>query len=218
MENIKLIGQKRFMLLALAVVINLLLAAVYIMWQAPMRDDVAQRSNTLDAEINGLTSSIQNVKQDLADFNANLPKYQDMHAKGFFSAQNRFDIGRSLDAVRKKTDISGFSYDIGDVETLEVPVLTAQNYSLLRSKMKITAFSTISDQAIYSFADLMQTSFPMFLRFSSLSVKKTKELDEETLKQIAAGQPVQVVDATAEFEWYTLRYNPPAANPAGGQQ
>lgn len=79
----KLIGIKRALLLGILLAINLALAGTFFFVIEPMRERARIQLLGIEGQIAGLQSKIQNVKRELADFERNLPRYEELKSVGF---------------------------------------------------------------------------------------------------------------------------------------
>jgi len=125
---IKLIGLRRIILflcfvgvnllvasgyfLGLAPMRNLLVASGYFLGLAPMRDEAQMQLKAVSVQISSLQNKIMNIQSEVNSLKENKPKYQKLKDKGFFLVQDRFMIGRLLEEVRKKSQITSFSFTI----------------------------------------------------------------------------------------------------------
>lgn len=214
----KLIGVKRTLILAILLAINLAIAAVFFLQISPMRDDANAKLNAINGEIAEQSQKISNIKSDLDTFNKTLPDYQKLQTKGFTLNQDRFRMSRDLDDVRKKASLAGFSFTINDVKKVENPDALAAQMQLIDSRIKIENVVSLLDLNIYDFVDLMATDFPAHLRVQSFEITRKSPLDAAALAHIAKKEPVNLISATAQFDWLTIvpKQEQNGASPTGG--
>jgi hypothetical protein len=214
---IKLIGLKRMIFLAVMLTLNISAVAAYFFAIGPMLDDVTTQKASIDGQISELHGKIDNVKQDRAFVNDNLPKYNDLKDKGFFLPQDRFMIGRTMEDLRVKAGISNFAFSVADVEEIPNKDAADVNYKLINSRINVDKIVSPLDANIFVLAQEMAHVFPDYARIQSMNIRRSREVNEEALKDIAAGKQVNFVDATLEFEWITMVPKPDAAAPGGAQ-
>lgn len=212
----KLIGVKRALLLAILLAINLAIAAVFFLQIGPMRDDAQHNLDLVNGQISEQSQKIANIKADLATFNKTLPDYQALQKKGFTLDQDRFRMSRDLDDVRQNAQLAGFSFTINDVKKIDNPDAQAANMQLIDSRIKIENVVSLLDLNFYDFVDAMQTDFPAHVRVQSFQIQRKDPLNGDTLLHIARKEPVNLISATAEFDWLTVVPKEDQKGPAPG--
>jgi hypothetical protein len=201
---VKLIGVKRALILAILFAINLAIAAVFFLQLSPMRDDAQQKLDGINDEIGATSQKIASIKSDLDTFNKTLPQYKELEQKGFTRNQDRFGMSRDLDDVRKKAALAGFSFTISDIKKVDNPDATTAQMQLIDSRIKIENVVSLLDVNFYDFVDLMQTDFPEHLRVQSFEITRKNPLNSDALAKIAQKEPVNLLSATAQFDWLTV--------------
>lgn len=200
----KLIGVKRTLMLAILLAVNLAIAAVFFLQINPMRDDANAKLNEVNGEIASQSQKIASIKSDMDTFNKTLPDFKALEAKGFTLNQDRFRMSRDLDDVRKKASLAGFSFTINDVRKIDNPDALAAHMQLIDSRIRIENVVSLLDLNIYDFVDKMTTDFPAHLRVQSFEITRKDPLNDVALGHIAKKEPVNLISATAEFDWLTM--------------
>lgn len=209
----KLIGIKRLILLAILAGINAAIAAAYFLWIGPMLGDAQNSLNAISGEISQLQGKIQNTKSEMADYKENLPRYEQLKARGFMSGQDRFQISRDLDAVRKASELGGFSFNISDLRTVASDDATAAQLKVLNSRIKLDQVGSMIDKNFYDFAERMGTTFPAHVRLQKMEVKRSLPLNTPTMRRIQQLENVPLLTASTEFDWVTVVPAAPPADP-----
>ncbi|MCK4945984.1 MAG: hypothetical protein KAI61_07825 [Alphaproteobacteria bacterium] len=201
---IKLIGLRRIILFLCFMGINLLVASSYFLGLAPMRDEAQMHLNAVSAQISSLQNKIMNIQREVNSLKENQPKYQTLKDKGFFLVQDRFMIGRLLEEVRKKSQITSFSFTIENLKDVPNANAARMNYSLVSSRIKVEKIVSPLDSNVYIFLQLLADAFPEHTRFQNFEIKRTGEVTEAALSKIAMGKSVSFVDSSLTFDWMTL--------------
>jgi hypothetical protein len=212
---IKLIGLKRMIFLVVMLTLNLCVAAGYFFAIGPMLDDVTAQRDAINGQITDLRGKIDSVKQDMSYVTDNMPKYNELKDKGFFLPQDRFMIGRTMEDLRVKAGISNFAFSVADVEEIPNKDAADVNYKLINSRINVDKIVSPLDANIFVLAQEMAHVFPDYARIQQMNIRRAREVNEDSLKDIAAGKQVNFVDATLEFEWITM-VPKPDASAAGG--
>lgn len=200
----KLIGFKRLLILGIMLGLNLFFGVVYMLAVDPLQSQAQSEYDAVTNEIGGLQGRIQNIKHEMAEFQKNLPKYEDLKTRGFFLDQDRFRMSRDLDALRASSGIKAFSYNIADIKDVPNATATTAQMKVINSRIDVNNVMVLTDEEFYKFLDQMQTQFPPQVRLQSFRVARATDFGAQTLQTIASGQPARTVEATAVFDWYTL--------------
>lgn len=199
----KLIGVKRLIILSVLILLNTLIAASYFLWIEPMREEAQTKLTATKDSISSLQGKIQNTKIELAEYAQNLPQYNVLKARGFMSNQDRFQISRDLDVVRNHAELSGFSFQIDDLKTIENDAAAAANMSVLNSRINVDNVVSLLDINFYDFLDLMVREFPSHVRLQSFVISRGDPLNSMSLQRIVAKQPAKLISGKAVFDWIT---------------
>lgn len=205
----KLIGVRRAFILACLLAVNVMIVSVYLFAVYPLRDEAENNLNTTVGEIGALRDKIQNIRQDMQVFKDTLPQYEALKAKGFFMAQDRFQMDRDLKRVQDEAELKGFSYTINDIQNMDSAAAAAASLRLISSRIMVTNVTSLLDVELYRFIEMMQRNFPSHVRLQSFTVRRVISLNEPTLKAIATGSIPSLINAEANFDWMTLVPVPP---------
>lgn len=214
---IKLVGMKRLLFLIVLLVLNLAVAGGYFAGVDPMLQSGQQQLNAVNAEIADLQTKIATIQQDIAFVKENMPKYEDMQKKGFFQAQDRFEIERTLENLRTTSGLAGFSFSISEVQDIPNADAEATDHKVVTSRITIDRIVAPIESSIYVFMQKISSVFPEFVRVQKLEVTRTGEVTEAALKQISEGGPVSFVNAVVVFDWITMVAKEAKTPDAAGQ-
>jgi uncharacterized protein (DUF2236 family) len=212
---IELLGVKRAILLLVLLALNAVVAAVFLLVLEPMRTDADNHLNAVRGEISTLQANIENVKAELASFNENLPKYEALKVSGFFSPQDRFEIGRYLEDLKTRSGISGFSYKIADIQRIANTDADTAKLRLISSRIELDSVMTLLDTGFYNLLTVLPQSFPQQVRIESFSVKRTGKIDDALLENVRQGKASPLV-AQVAFDFMTVTDLPPQTEAGTG--
>lgn len=199
----KLIGIKRLLVLAVLIGLNALIAAAYFLWLNPSLEEAKVKLSAVTGDISSLRGKIQNTKQELAEYQTNLPAYETMRSNGFMSGQDRFQITRDLDVVRQNAGGIGFSFRIEDLKTLDNAAAKNAGMKVVDSRINIENITTLLDIDIYSFVNRMQREFPAHLRLNSIRIERKDKLNQATLARLQRKDNVALINSNLVFDWIT---------------
>jgi len=213
---IKLIGLKRALLLGAILSINLLIAAFYLLGVMPLRDDADASLTAVNGRISKTSSDIQNVKTVLANYTRDYAQYQALGSRGFFDPQDRFQAGHTLDALRTRANLLGYAYKLDSIKTIPNTDADAGNLSLIDTRITLEKISSTLDTNMYALIDSFATDFPQQARIANFSLKRIRDPDEASLKNIAKSS-VAFVEGAMAVDWLTVVPKTAAATDKPGQ-
>lgn len=211
----KLIGIKRALLLGILLAINLALAGTFFFVIEPMRERARIQLLGIEGQIAGLQSKIQNVKRELADFERNLPRYEELKSVGFFNRQDRFDLERHLNEVREGAGLQGFNADMGQITEIQSRDAAASKSRLIYTRVNLKDLPVLADPDFYAFTDLLAEKFPAHVRVNSFHIARPRQVDADFLAQIRSKKKNSAIDIKFEFDWLTIVPGDTADNKAG---
>ena len=128
-------------------------------------------------------------------------------------------MSRDLDGIRLRSALAGFSFTINDIKKIDNAEALAAQMQLIDSRIKIENVVSLLDLNFYDFLDQMQLQFPAHVRVQSFDVARRDPLNTAALAHIAKGEPVNLISATALFDWLTIvpkQETKTGQSPAGG--
>lgn len=211
---IKLIGLKRIIILAIMAGINALCVVGYFLAVEPMISSVQADLAAVNGQAADLQQKLSTIQNSMVFMQKNRPKYAALRERGFFKEQNRFVLNPILDDLRKKTDLSSFSFSVSGVKEIPNSDADDMGYKLISSTIAIDKIETPLDTDIYSFLQKIADIFPEHTRILSFEIKRASDLNADILQKISEGKPAGLMQASVKFDWMTLV--PKAATSATG--
>lgn len=213
---IELLGLKRAILLAVLVVVNLLIVGAYFGMIMPMKEEADMHLMNTRNEISRLQTEIENIKAELRSLKETMPQYEALEAKGFFLNQDRFFLGRTLEELKNRSELRGFSFSISDIREVPNSEAATANRRLIASTIKIDQISSLLDMSFFNFMHIIETYFPAHARIDSFSVAKLTKIDDQTLARIAKQPGASLINASLTMDWLTMTEIPAPPAPATG--
>ncbi len=217
---IQLIGARRATILGIAIVINAILAGLYFFVLEPMQVSAQSKLSSTQAGISDFQRKIQGIKKDVETYKVNLPIYEGLQATGFTMEQDRFEMGRTLEAVQKAANVAGFAYTIDDIRTVNNTNADAAQMKLLASRIKLDKLGVVTDADFFNLLEALLHDFPAQLRLDSFNIQRSGVVNADALQKISSGGNVNLITADAAFDWLTLVPKTPEelAMPPGGKR
>ena len=211
---IKLLGIRRSLMIGILLAMNLALAGVFAGWVMPMKMDAETQLQMRKNEVSSLQGRIQNIKMELQAMQENLPRYEALRARGFFSGQDRFDISRLLEANKEKSGVMGFSFVIGDLQTLQNTDAATAQRNLVNSRIKIDKVASLLDVGLFDLITVLENDYPSHVRIHSFNLRRAGQIDEAALRNLSQRQ-TSLITADLTFDWLTLAPLPTVDTSAG---
>lgn len=215
---IKLIGRKRFFLLLVLGMINIVLAAFLFLWVQPSSAEAQMRLNGLNSQIGTLQTDIATIKKQIETTRENIPYFNRLGTIGFFSNQDRFEAERVIQTIQKESGIKAASFKIGAQKDVKDDTAEEAKYRLVVSPIKIDMIKSYNDVEVYKLAYLMNNSFTGHTRLVSFELARPLVITETDIEGInEPNKDVFFVRGSMDFEWYTmLEDEPESVPPVGG--
>ncbi len=211
----ELLGVKRAIILGSMVAINVLIVVLLFLLIMPMKDDTQARLDTAKSEISRLQTEIQNIKTEMQTLKETLPQYDALAGKGFFNAQDRFFISRTLEDLKNRSQLFGFSFTIQSLREIANADAATANRRVVASRIQFEKVSSLLDTGFFDFMDKIETTFPQHARIVSFDLKKDVQVSEDVLKRLAT-TPVSLITGELVMDWITMTDIPPAPVPGVG--
>lgn len=200
---IKLLGFKRTLILGILLGINALLAVIYLLWASPQTDVLNNQLNGLRSEISKLQTGIQNTKADMRMLEENLPTYDRLLKGGFMQDQDRFVMSRSLEEIKTKAHVQGFSFSVGDIREIANADAQLAGKRLLHSRVQVSNISSPLDINVFDLARLIESYYPVHARINSFKISREGQITQEKINRMLEG-PVSTISAEMVFDWFSL--------------
>lgn len=201
---IELLGLKRAIILAALFAVNLVVAAAFFLLLMPMKDEADQNLTTIKSQIFQLQTDIQNIKMELQQIKETMPKYDALAGKGFFLDQDRFYISRTLEEVKSRSQLAGFSFAIDDIKEIKSADAAAAKRRLVASRIKIDRVISLLDVGFFDFMNVIESTFPAHVRIQSFQIRKQGSINEDALRRIASGDSSNLIQANLDMDWLTM--------------
>jgi hypothetical protein len=203
---VKLIGRKRAFVLAVLLAVNLAFAAVYFFVVMPASLRANERLVAVSGQITSLQQNIQSVKQELSDYQHNLPEYAKLRDNGFFLPQDRFRLVRDLERIKLESGSSSdFSFVVSEVRTIPNAKATEAGMELIVSQIKLDKVTALLDNDFYNLVTKVLQDFPAHLRLGKFTVKRVVgSVGEEVLRKLIDGESISLISAEVDFDWVTI--------------
>lgn len=212
---IQSIGMPKLIRLLLLLGLNVVAAFVFFTMLSPMRDASTAKLDSLEYEISRLQRDIAGVKDDMAQLQARLPEFESLRSAGFFNPQDRFVLNRELEALRQRTGLQSFSYDVGEIQKISSKPATEAAHELLLSRINIARVMSYTDESFLAFVQSAAEALSGHGRVAAFELSRNGVLDAQRLKSVQSGNARTLISASLTLDWLTM-VPETAAPPIGG--
>jgi hypothetical protein len=199
-EVIMIIGRKRFIALALLLIIN---GGLFYGWQKvllPQQEMLEGQKRGAETERARLQREIVDLPAKYDQFKKNEARFISLRQQGLMNEQDRVEASRRIDLIRAKTGLAAADYSISPAAKIEHAQSYLMTDDIVRSKMEFT-MRGLTDLDIRQFLNVMQTDFPGLLTIQEMSFDLKAEPSPQILTQIGQGDAVDLVEGRATLSW-----------------
>lgn len=165
------------------------------------KDTAIRTANKLQAEKLAIETKFSAIKENMGTFEesqrwiASPGLYIDSQA-----VRDLFNYYQSILFLKK------MSVEMQPVVNLTDAKYVRQHFVATKTNARVVIEAT-TDEDIYGLIQVMQSELPGFLKITSISTTKTKELSKEILAQIRKEGSHTLVTSEIGFDWYGLKSN-----------
>lgn len=200
---IKNIGMSRITFIFVLFLMNVSLLGVAHFYFLPKEEMKSREVSTVKSGTRTKYSEVVQLREDFALLKDRLTSFSALELSGFFENQNRLKARREVELFRERSKLLKVSMDIGAGDVEEDAVAAQAGHVLLKSPFSID-IDAQDDADVMYFIKMMQKKFPGIVKFKTLEMKRTQNLDAPLLRLIGTGTPTPLVQATLQMEWITM--------------
>ncbi|MCB9991578.1 MAG: hypothetical protein H6867_09445 [Rhodospirillales bacterium] len=200
---IQVIGVKKILVLLLLVAANAALAAVTYLYVQPEAQKLERQLRSTKTQISQKQADTERLRNEFDEIQARKQDFETLTSAGFVSDQNRLVARRRITDIQKYSKVLRASYDIGAANIVKNKMVTDIEHVILQSPVKVSV-EALDDIDFYSFIYWMESAFPGHVAVTNMTVQRTSDVSEVSLRQIGSGLPMTLVKGNVEFVWRTL--------------
>ncbi|TVQ83125.1 MAG: hypothetical protein EA357_07225 [Micavibrio sp.] len=202
---IQVIGTRLIVMAVLLAVLNAGFFAGWFLWAKPLKEDAERQVQRLDRDISRLRNSIDNIKEEMVYYEANIDKFEKLREEGFVSEKNRMDIVDFIAEKRSVNRIINVRYDISEAATIRNRDIDATGHTLTRHRVLLENISAFLDTDIFRFIHALNTEAQGQTRLRSVTfTRPNPERFDSLLDRIAEGQQETLIATVATIDWYNM--------------
>lgn len=155
------------------------------------------------------TSSIKINTESLQQRIENVKKYKESWST--ISDNKKSTGGIKIDDINSKLAKSAAKYNISNPqikinlpEEMKDEVFNCKTIIVISSEIQLN-FSALDDTKAISFISDFTNNLNGYVVIQNLEIKKTKDYSEQDLIDISSGKPVNVIEGSVKFYWYSYK-------------
>jgi hypothetical protein len=197
------IGLRRTRNFVIVLLLNAAFAAFLFLYQIPVGEQATLDLAQAEQRKLDIQNQIVELPKKFEQMQKNEAIYDELSLRGFFADQDRIAFRQILDDLRLRIGVRQVAYDIKPQMVVENAALSNTDKQLLKSEILVTLKSA-TDMEIREFVHTLQDLVPGISTIKQQSFTRGAELNDENLISLGNGEPIDFVDSSYSFDWYTL--------------
>ncbi|MCB1531512.1 MAG: hypothetical protein KDJ35_01450 [Alphaproteobacteria bacterium] len=210
---IKVLGQKRVLMLFVLGGLNIALLAGVYLYLSPQKAQKEREQRTLRAKISAMQNDIDDLQLTFEQLETQQARFEALKDDGFFGVQNRRDAEKVLEAVQREAGVISAVASIKAGEFVDNEDAAKADYRVLSSEITVRV-EALDDINVYKYLALLEAKFPGEISLKDLNLIRKSDVSATVLRAIASGENPALVQADIRLTWKTMVPND--TNNAGG--
>lgn len=202
-----IIGKRRSKGFFIVLAINAALVAALILWFLPQKQKSEIALRETEQQKLDLQNQIVELPKKYEKMQQNEQAYEVLRLRGFFTQQDRIAFRQLLNDLRLSSGVRLVAYDIKPQVVITNQALINTDKQLLSSDVDVR-LQGLTDLEMRSFVRTLQDAMPGLSAISQQSYRRLADLDDANLIKLGNGEPVDFVESTYSFKWYTIYDKP----------
>lgn len=200
---IGIIGAKRVFIIMVLAVLNIILAAAFLLYLQPAKISQDRDLRTLRADISRLDQDITQIQQEFDTLDQQQAAYDALSESGFFSTQIRSDAKAIFSDIQKDSGVFSATVSVrpGVLEKNDLAIKANHNVLMSNVEIKISAFE---DLDIYHYIELLETRFPGHISIEEVTLDRLRDVNATVLRSIASRNAPALIGGTIRAAWRTM--------------
>lgn len=212
---IGVLGTKRLIGTVVLLLLNVGLAAAVYMYLMPQSDQLVREARGLRGRVSVKLADSEKLRLEHQQIQEQKSRFENLRASGFFSDQNKVLARTKIEAVQKYSGILSAAYNISPASTSAGKLTEGTGHMMLDTPVSLT-IEAMDDVDFFNFIYWIENGFPGHISVSSLSMERTLDVNDVTLRQIGSGVETTLVKGKVSFNWRTLIPETGAGTAGGG--
>lgn len=190
---------------------------LYIM---PINETYQQNISTTKSKVTAKRAEVNRLIMEHSELAKSIKEFNLLKMKGFFNSQDRVTAREMMNEIARQSGISKAELTLPPAVVVQSQQAADANHTLLSGQMKFKV-SSISDRNIFKLIVVLLKSFPGYLEFKDMQIKRVGNFSQDSL--LNARDMPSLVEADINFVWWTMASEEqmksnPYFNPVSAQQ
>lgn len=200
---IEVLGAKRVIIIAAAVLLNAVLASAVYLYLGPQSVKVKRDLRRTKSEISQKRADINQLRMEYDEIQKEKVFFEDLTNAGFFSDQDRILVRRRFDEINRQVKVIRASYDIKPRQVVENKTAKKADYVELKSQISVSV-DALDDNDFYQYIYLLENGFPGQVSVTSVDLQRKIDLSDTVFRAVETGIQPKIVSGKVDFTWDTM--------------
>lgn len=208
---IKAVGYNKILLI---VILGALLVATFLYnkeYLAPELLNQQRKLAAINSEISTMTNDLDQLRNQLSQFEKEKEDFASIQALGFFDSQNRVETKKLISQMQRESRLLTARYTVKPAQYISDDKTLEAGYKILKTDMNFK-LEAIEDVDIYKFIYLLNYGFPGQLHINDFVISKEADITLPLIRKIGVGQSESIIGATLNITWQTMVPDETTAN------
>ncbi len=197
------IGPRRIIILLSLALLNAALAGGTYFLMIPHNENLQMQLNQVRGEISTARTETDRLRNEFDEIQKQKEQFEKLGSTGFFTAQDRVQARDRFEAIQKYSRVILASYDISPAMVERTEDLTAAGQVMLKTPVSVD-IDALDDMDFYNFAYLIENAFPGYAGINRMEIRRVREIDDVSLREIGSGLPTAMIKGKFDFNWRTI--------------
>lgn len=200
---IQLLGLQRVVGLILSILVIAAVGGLWYYYLVPEMEQHEQEIRNYTAKITAKSGEIRLLKVEYDQLKDQIVRYNLLKERGFFNAQDRVTARETIRALASQVDLYQAGLRLSPATIVDTPKATEAKHKLLSGPMTIK-LGSLDDVQTLKFVIALERVFPGYLEFEKLTLRRTRDFDNDMVKQIRERKSNANVDGEVSFKWWSM--------------
>lgn len=181
----------------------------------PAREKGERELSEVKAAVQQKYDEVAKMKEEFVLLQSQLRDFKDLEARGFFNNQDRAEALDNFSKLSARVGILKAKLQYASGEIVPNTMADDAKQVVVKSHGKVE-IESLDDVDVYTLVKFMQERYPGSIDITKLELKRTGNLDAESLRDIGSGKPLSLVKGILEYDWRTMTARDTATPQSGG--
>ena len=200
---IEIIGLRRLSILLFLLCINAGLGAGVYYYVMPDTERVTRQLTRAQNDLRARQNDVNRLMEEFDKIEDMRDRFDVITRRGFFKDQDRLEAKARIEEIERISGVIAVRYTINPAQFHQTEALSRAGHVIMNQSV-ILSIDAFDDIDIYRFIYLLEDSFLGHVSIETLTMNRTRRINDSVLRAVGAGRSPPLVQATLSFGWRTL--------------